>query len=130
MIKKNNKKLAIFCTGGIRCEKASEYLKEKGFEEVYQLKGGILNYINTVEVKNSLWNGECFVFDKRVSVKHKSIQGSYTICYACRMPINDEDKKSPNYKQGVNCPHCFNKVTPDQKKRFAMREFNKNKERR
>ena len=85
LIKENNKKLAIFCTGGIRCEKASEYLKEKGFEEVYQLKGGILNYINSVEEKNSLWNGECFVFDKRVSVKHKSIQGSYTICYACRM---------------------------------------------
>ena len=130
LIKKNNKKLAIFCTGGIRCEKASEYLKEKGFEEVYQLKGGILNYINSVKEKNSLWNGECFVFDKRVSVKHKLIQGSYTICYACRMPINDEDKKSPNYKQGVNCPRCFNMVTPDQKKRFAMREFNKNKERK
>ena len=130
LIKKNNKKLAIFCTGGIRCEKASEYLKEKGLDEVYQLKGGILNYINSVEEKNSLWKGECFVFDKRVSVKHKSIQGSYSVCYACRMPINDEDKKSPNYKQGVNCPRCFNKVTPDQKKRFAMREFNKNRERK
>jgi UPF0176 protein len=128
LIKKNTKKLAIFCTGGIRCEKASEYLKEKGVEEVYQLKGGILNYINTVEKEKSLWNGECYVFDKRVSVKHRSIQGSYSMCYGCRMPINDRDKKSEHYKQGVSCPHCFDKVTPDQKKRFAMREFNKNKE--
>ena len=127
-IKKNNKKLAMFCTGGIRCEKASEYLKEKGVDEVYQLQGGILNYINTIPENESLWNGECYVFDKRVSVMHKSIPGNYTMCYGCRMPISAKDKQSEKYEQGISCPHCFDGLTQDQKKRFAMREFNKNKE--
>ena len=117
----------MFCTGGIRCEKASEYLKEKGVE-IYQLKGGILNYINTVEKEKSLWNGECYVFDKRVSVKHRSIQGSYSMCYGCRMPINESDKKNKYFIQGERCHHCFNVLNEKRKERFAMREFNKNKE--
>ena len=128
LIKKNNKKLAIFCTGGIRCEKASEYLSEKGVNEVYQLEGGILNYINNVAEDLSLWKGECFVFDKRVAVKHGSKPGSYSVCYGCRMPINNNDKKSAKYEQGISCHHCFDKLTIDKKKRFAMREYNKNKE--
>ncbi len=126
-IKKNNKKLAIFCTGGIRCEKASEYLKEKGVEEVYQLQGGILNYINNIPEKESLWKGECYVFDKRVAVKHKSDPGSYTMCYGCRMPINHKDKLSKKFIEGIACPYCYDKSTDEQKKRFAMRQFNKTK---
>ena len=126
-IKKNNKKLAIFCTGGIRCEKASEYLKEKGVEEVYQLQGGILNYINNIPEKESLWKGECYVFDKRVAVKHKSDPGSYTMCYGCRMPINHNDKQSKEFIEGIACPYCYDKSSEEQKKRFAMRQFNKTK---
>ncbi len=129
LITKNNKKLAIFCTGGIRCEKASEYLSEKGIDDVYQLDGGILNYINNIPEEDSLWKGECFVFDKRVAVKHGSKPGSYTMCYGCRMPINNNDKKSAKYEQGISCHHCFDKLTIDKKKRFAMREYNKNMER-
>ena len=128
LITKNNKKLAIFCTGGIRCEKASEYLSEKGIDDVYQLDGGILNYINNIPEEDSLWKGECFVFDKRVAVKHGSKPGSYSMCYGCRMPINNNDKKSPKYEQGISCHHCFDKLTIDKKKRFAMREYNKNME--
>ena len=126
-VKKNNKKLAIFCTGGIRCEKASEYLKEKGVEEVYQLQGGILNYINTIPEEESLWMGECYVFDKRVAVKHNSNPGSYTMCYGCRMPINDKDKQSEKFIEGIACPYCYDKSSDEQKKRFAMRQFNKTK---
>ena len=126
-IKKNNKKLAIFCTGGVRCEKASEYLKEKGVEEVYQLQGGILNYINTIPEEESLWRGECYVFDKRVAIKHESKPGSYTMCYGCRMPINDKDKQSEKFIEGIACPYCYDKSTDEQKKRFAMRQFNKTK---
>ena len=127
-IKKNKKKLAIFCTGGIRCEKASDYLKDKGVEEVYQLQGGILNYINNIPEEKSLWKGECYVFDKRVAVKHKSNPGSYSMCYGCRMPINNNDKQSEQFIEGIPCPYCYDKSSEEQKKRFAMRQFNKTKD--
>jgi len=120
-LKKNNK-VAIFCTGGIRCEKASNFLKQKGFKNVFQLKGGIINYLSKINIKNSLWKGECFVFDNRVSVKHKILPGSYSMCRGCRMPISIQDKKSNKYKEGVSCPYCYNKSTKSQKNRFSMRQ--------
>ena len=103
-----NKPVAMFCTGGIRCEKASVFLKNKGFKNVFQLKGGILNYLDKVKKKNSLWKGECFVFDNRVSVKHGLKQGSFSICSGCRTPISSVDKKSNEYEKGVSCPNCYN----------------------
>ena len=123
-VRKNNKRLAIFCTGGIRCEKASDHLKTLGMDEVYQLDGGILNYLDHTNENQSNWNGECYVFDQRVAVKHGSKQGSYFMCHACRMPINDKDKSSKKYVEGVSCPKCYDKLTEDQKKRFVMRQFN------
>ena len=116
------KPVAMFCTGGIRCEKASVYLKEKGFKRVYQLKGGILNYLKKIKKKNSLWKGECFVFDNRVSVKHNLEIGSYSICSGCRNPISLKDKKSNKYEEGVSCSRCHNKLTNEQKARFRMRQ--------
>ena len=123
-LKKINKAkpVAMFCTGGIRCEKASVYLKNKGFKNVFQLKGGILNYLDKVEKKNSLWNGECFVFDNRVSVKHGLKQGSFSICSGCRTPISSADKKSKEYEKGVSCPNCYKNLTQSQKSRFRMRQ--------
>jgi len=123
-VKKNNKKLAIFCTGGIRCEKAADHLKTVGLDDVYQLEGGILNYLDNTDEQQSNWNGECYVFDQRVSVKHGSKQGSYSMCHGCRMPITEEDKTSAKYNEGITCPKCYDKLTDDQKKRFAMRQFN------
>ena len=120
-LKKNNK-VAMFCTGGIRCEKASNFLKQKGFKNVFQLKGGIFNYLNKISIKNSLWKGECFVFDNRVSVKHKLSVGSYSMCRGCRMPISVQEKKSSKYKEGISCPYCYNKLTKSQKDRFSMRQ--------
>ena len=117
-----HKKVAMFCTGGIRCEKSTAYLKEQGFEEVYHLQGGILKYLETIDEKESLWQGECFVFDNRVSVDHKLGKGSYDQCHACRLPITDEDKQSEKYEPGVSCPGCFDKKSEDQRKRFAERE--------
>ena len=121
---KMNKKrpVAMFCTGGIRCEKASVYLKQKGFKNVFQLKGGILNYLDKVEKKNSLWKGECFVFDNRVSVKHGLRQGSFSICSGCRTPISSVDKKSNEYEKGVSCSNCYKTLTKNQKARFRMRQ--------
>ena len=119
-LKKNNK-VAMFCTGGIRCEKASNFLKQKGFKNVFQLKGGIFNYLNKINIKKSLWKGECFVFDNRVSVKHKLSPGSYSMCRGCRMPISVKQKKSCKYKEGISCPYCYNKLTKSQKDRFSMR---------
>ena len=112
----------MFCTGGIRCEKASVYLEKKGFKNVYQLKGGILNYLKKIKKKNSLWKGECFVFDNRVSLKHGLVQGTYSICGGCRQPVSIKDKKSKGYEEGVSCPNCFNKTTKEQKSRFRMRQ--------
>jgi UPF0176 protein len=119
---KKQKKVAMFCTGGIRCEKSTAYLKEQGFEEVYHLQGGILKYLETVPVEESLWQGECFVFDNRVSVDHQLEKGSYDQCHACRLPITDEDKNSDKYMQGVSCPSCYDKKSEKQRQRFAERE--------
>ena len=119
---KKDKPIAMFCTGGIRCEKASVYLEKKGFKNIYQLKGGILNYLKKIKQKNSLWKGECFVFDNRVSLKHGLVQGTYSICGGCRQPISIKDKKSKRYEEGVTCPNCFNKLSKIQKSRFRMRQ--------
>ncbi|MFU8783710.1 rhodanese-related sulfurtransferase [Aliidiomarina sp.] len=120
--KEKHKKVAMFCTGGIRCEKSTAYLKELGFNEVYHLHGGILKYLEEVPAEESMWDGECFVFDQRVTVKHGLQQGSYDQCYACRMPITAEEMQSEQYEKGVSCPHCFAKTTPSQKERYAERE--------
>lgn len=117
-----NKKVAMFCTGGIRCEKSTAYLKQQGFEEVYHLKGGILKYLEQVPESETKWQGECFVFDNRVTVNHQLEQGQYDQCHACRMPITEMDKDSEYYQQGVSCPHCYDKHSPDQVKRYAERE--------
>lgn len=119
---KKQKKVAMFCTGGIRCEKSTAYLKEQGFEEVYHLQGGILKYLETVPEEESLWQGECFVFDNRVSVNHQLEKGVYDQCHACRLPITDEDKNSDKYVQGVSCPSCYDKKSEQQRQRFAERE--------
>ncbi len=119
---KKQQPIAMFCTGGIRCEKASVFLKKKGFENVYQLKGGILNYLKKIKKKDSLWKGECFVFDNRVSLKHSLLQGSYSVCSGCREPISLKDRKSKMYEEGVSCPSCYNKLTKKQKSRFRMRQ--------
>lgn len=116
------KPVAMFCTGGIRCEKASVYLNQKGFKNVFQLKGGILNYLKKTNKKNSLWKGECFVFDNRVSVKHNLSVGSYSICSGCRNPISLNDKKSKKYEKGVSCPRCYDTLANTQKSRFRMRQ--------
>jgi UPF0176 protein len=117
-----HKKVAMFCTGGIRCEKSTAFLKEQGFEEVYHLEGGILKYLEDVPEEESLWQGDCFVFDDRVTVNHKLEKGDYDQCHACRLPITEEDKQSPLYQRGVSCPHCYDKTTDEQKQRFAERE--------
>ena len=119
---KKDQPIAMFCTGGIRCEKASVYLEKKGFKNVYQLKGGILNYLKKIKKKNSLWKGECFVFDNRVSLKHGLVQGTYSICGGCRQPISTKDKKSKRYEEGVTCPNCIDKLSKNQKSRFRMRQ--------
>ncbi len=116
------KKVAMFCTGGIRCEKSTAYLKEQGFEEVYHLQGGILKYLETIPEEESLWQGECFVFDNRVSVNHQLEKGSYDQCHACRLPITEDDKNSEKYIQGVSCPSCYDKKSDQQRRRFAERE--------
>ena len=112
----------MFCTGGIRCEKASSYLKKIGFNNIYQLKGGILNYLKNIDKKESLWKGECYVFDNRISVKHKLKQGSYSMCSGCRKPVSLEEKKSNKYIEGISCPKCHDLLTDLQKNRFAMRQ--------
>ena len=116
------KPVAMFCTGGIRCEKASIFLKKKGFKNVFQLKGGILNYLNKTKKKDSLWKGECFVFDNRVSLKHKLKQGTYSICGGCRKPISTKDKRSKKYEEGVSCERCYDTLSSLQKSRFRMRQ--------
>jgi UPF0176 protein len=112
----------MFCTGGIRCEKSTAYLKEQGFEEVYHLQGGILKYLEDVPVERSLWQGECFVFDDRITVDHALQKGQYDQCHGCRLPITEADKADPRYQKGVCCPHCHGKLTEDQKNRFRQRE--------
>lgn len=119
---KKNKKVAMFCTGGIRCEKSTAFLLDQGFEEVYHLKGGILKYLEEVPEQDSLWRGECFVFDNRVAVKHDLSIGSYDQCHGCRHPITEKQKQSAFYERGVSCPLCYDKLTTDQKQRFAERQ--------
>ncbi len=115
-------KVAMFCTGGIRCEKASSFMKLNGFDDVYHLKGGILKYLETQPQDESLWEGDCFVFDQRVAVKHGLEQSDYDQCYACRYPITDEEKTSPLYVKGVSCPRCHDKMSNAQRDRFAQRQ--------
>ena len=116
------KPIAMFCTGGIRCEKASVFLEKKGFKNIYQLKGGILNYLKNVRKKESLWSGECFVFDNRISVKHGLVTGTYSMCSGCRKPVSPKDKKSKKYEEGVSCTNCHDSLTEIQKDRFRMRQ--------
>ena len=119
---KKNKPVAMFCTGGIRCEKTSIYLKKKGFKNIYQLNGGILNYLKKIKKTESLWKGECFVFDNRISLKHGLKLGSYSMCSGCRKPISLKDKRSKKFEEGVSCPNCHDNLTETQKSRFRMRQ--------
>ena len=121
-IPNNNKKVAMFCTGGIRCEIASSFMMSKGFEEVYQLNGGILNYLETVDSAENLWEGECFVFDERVSLDRALNQGKYVQCFGCRRPLSEEDLKSKNYLKGVSCSYCYDVSSDSDKERFAQRQ--------
>ena len=119
---KKNKPIAMFCTGGIRCEKTSVFLKKKGFKNIYQLNGGILNYLQKIKKEESLWKGECFVFDNRISLKHGLKTGTFKMCSGCRKPISSKDRKSRKYEEGVSCPSCYDKLTLEQKSRFRMRQ--------
>ena len=110
-------KVAMFCTGGIRCEKASSYMLSQGFKEVYHLKGGILKYLENVPPEESLWEGECFVFDERVAVKEGLQLGNYELCYACGHPVSEADKQSPQYEAHISCPYCYDRLTPEKKAR-------------
>ncbi len=115
-------KVAMFCTGGIRCEKASSFMKENGFDDVYHLKGGILKYLETQPETQSLWEGDCFVFDQRVAVGHGLAESEYDQCFACRRPITEDDKARNEYEKGVSCHHCYEEMTSDQKAAFAERQ--------
>lgn len=117
-----HKKVAMFCTGGIRCEKSTAYMKEQGFEEVYHLEGGILKYLEDVPKEQTLWQGDCFVFDDRVAVNHDLNKSIYDQCHACRMPITEEDKHRDEYSRGVSCHRCIDKVSDEQRARYAERE--------
>ncbi len=123
-LKKLDKKkpIAMFCTGGIRCEKASVFLEKKGFKNIFQLNGGIINYLKSVKKSESSWKGECFVFDNRISLKHNLVVGSYSMCSGCRKPISIMDKKSNKYEEGVSCPKCHDTQANSQKERFRMRQ--------
>ena len=116
------KKIAMFCTGGIRCEKSTSFMKEQGYEDVFHLKGGILKYLEEVGEEESLWEGECFVFDQRVSVGHGLEQGPYDLCHACRHPITQQDKTSNFYAKGVSCPRCYDKQSTRQRQKFIERQ--------
>ena len=118
----HNKKIAMFCTGGIRCEKSTNYLIGQGVDEVYHLKGGILKYLEDVPQEQSKWDGECFVFDARVSVGHGLKEGPHHLCYACRRPIRPEDRDHPAYVEGVSCHHCVDETTEADKDRFRERQ--------
>lgn len=118
-----HKKVAMFCTGGIRCEKSTAFMRQQGFEEVYHLEGGILKYLEEVPASESMWQGDCFVFDNRVSVNHNLEKGDYEQCFACRMPITQADMQSASYVKGESCPHCIGKATDEQKARFREREL-------
>lgn len=115
-------KVAMFCTGGIRCEKSTAYLRSQGFDEVYHLQGGILKYLETVPPEESRWDGECFVFDERVSVGHGLEPGEYELCRACRLPLSAKDKASPHYQEGISCPYCHGTHSEEQLQRFKERQ--------
>ena len=117
-----HKKVAMFCTGGIRCEKATAYLKQIGFEEVYHLEGGVLKYLEEVPEEESKWQGECFVFDERVSVGHGLEPGPYKLCYACRLPISEADTQDERYIKGISCPRCYDQVDAERRARFEQRQ--------
>ena len=119
---KKHKKVAMFCTGGIRCEKASSYMMSEGFDEVFHLEGGILKYLEEVKPEESLWQGECFVFDQRVAIKHGLEVGEYDQCYACRYPLSQDDIKSEQYTPGISCPHCYNHHTPEKLQALTERQ--------
>lgn len=116
------KAVAMYCTGGIRCEKASAYMKQIGFDEVYHLKGGILKYLEDVPEEESLWHGECFVFDDRVSLGHGLIEGDHSLCHACKQPLTPEERADKTFEEGVSCPWCFDTVSPEQRQRFRERQ--------
>ena len=116
------RKVAMFCTGGIRCEKATAYVKSLGFEDVFHLKGGILKYLEEVDAGESRWNGECFVFDERVAVGHGLVEGDLTLCRACRHPLTPEERKSPEFVEGVSCPRCYDKRSDADRERYAQRQ--------
>lgn len=117
-----NRKVAMYCTGGIRCEKASSYMKAHGFEEVYHLKGGILKYLETIPADQSLWEGSCFVFDKRIAVDHGLAESEHKMCFGCREPLEPEDLKHAAYEPGVSCPHCIDTLTPERAQGLRMRQ--------
>lgn len=117
-----HKKVAMFCTGGIRCEKSTAFLKEQGFDEVFHLEGGILKYLEEVPADNSMWDGECFVFDNRVSVGHGLEPGDFQLCHACRKPLSAEDRERPEFEEGLSCHHCYDSITEKQRQRFKERQ--------
>jgi len=116
------KAVAMYCTGGIRCEKASAYMKQLGIDEVYHLRGGILKYLETIPQEESLWEGECFVFDERVGLGHKLVQGEYELCHACKEPVSAADRADPRFEKGVSCPRCASSFSDDQRQRFRERQ--------
>ncbi|OHV75520.1 rhodanese-related sulfurtransferase [Ensifer sp. LCM 4579] len=118
----NKPKIAMYCTGGIRCEKATAFMKEQGFEEVYHLKGGILKYLEEIPLEKSLWDGACFVFDERVSVTHGLQEGEHTLCHACRQPLTPEDLLSPLHEEGVSCVHCHDERSEEDRERYRERQ--------
>ena len=126
-----DQKIAMYCTGGIRCEKASSYMKDIGFNNIFQLEGGIINYLNKVEENKGSWDGECFVFDERVSLKYNSEIGNYELCHGCRNPIDEEDKRSIYFEEGVSCPNCINVRSDEQNEKSRQRQaqinFTRNK---
>ena len=119
---KTPKKIAMFCTGGIRCEKATSLMLDKGFKNVYHLEGGILKYLETIDKDKSLWEGECFVFDQRVAVTHGLNEGKYDQCYACRHPLSPDEMNSSHYIKGISCPYCYNKLTNEKKSSVIERQ--------
>ncbi|QLF68176.1 rhodanese-related sulfurtransferase [Peteryoungia desertarenae] len=119
----NKPKIAMYCTGGIRCEKATAFMKQQGFDEVYHLKGGILKYLEEVPEEESLWDGACFVFDERVSVTHGLKEGDHKLCHACRNPITPEELQHPHYEEGVSCSHCHDSRTEADRDRYRQRQF-------
>ena len=122
MEQQGSKRIAMFCTGGIRCEKASSYLQQQGFGEVHHLRGGILNYLEQVPEHESRWQGECFVFDQRVALNHQLEPGTHSLCHACGMPVSAEERELPSYRKGVQCIHCANRFSDADRERFAMRQ--------